>query len=73
MDERKAAFDLLDRIVEEAEARGIGFSRQWFYVATSILAWGLFWEMADRQQENPHVQFLTWLAVSLTLYIICLC
>lgn len=72
MDERNPAFDLLDRIVEEAEARGVSFPRHWFYVVTSILAWGLFWELADRQQDNPHVQFLTWLVVSIALYTICL-
>ena len=64
--------DLLEMAAEGAEERELGFPRHWFYVFTSILAWGLFWEMADRHQDNPHVQFLTWLAVSIALYTISL-
>ena len=70
MAETRLSLDLLDKMVEEADVR---FPRHWFYVITSILAWGLFWEIADRQPDNPHVQFLTWLVVSLALYIVCLC
>ncbi len=72
MDEQEPSVDLLEKMKEEAEARGLGFPRHWFYVITSILAWGVFWELADRQQDNPHVQWLTWLVVSVALYIICL-
>jgi hypothetical protein len=73
MDETGLSVDLLEKMVEEAEARGVAFPRQWFYVITSILTWGLFWELADREQDNPHVQFLTWLIVSIALYVVCLC
>lgn len=65
--------DLFEKLAEQVDALDVGVSREWFYVISSILAWGLFWEAADRNGDNPQVQFITWLCVGVTMYLVCLC
>lgn len=63
--EREAAIDFLGRVEEHALPENVFFRREWWMVMLSLLAWGAFWEIAERHEDNAHAQFLTWLAVVL--------
>lgn len=39
------------------------FQRQWYWVALSILAWGIFWRFADEHAENVQARSLAWFTV----------
>lgn len=60
--------DLMER-AEEVQAEDLRFGRHWFYLMASVLAWGLFWEMADRNHDNPHAQYLAWMAVFVAFWL----
>ena len=47
----------------ELRRREPRFERHWFYVAASITAWVVFWNLADRHQENISSRLLAWGAV----------
>lgn len=64
-----SSVDLLDRAAERVQAHGLRFERAGFYVIASILAWRVFWELADRNHDNPHAQTVTWVVVCLALWI----
>ena len=68
MAEQISVFELLDRAAENVQAQDVQFRREWFYLVASVLAWGLFWEIADRQHENPHAQFLAWVTVFVAVW-----
>ena len=62
--EREVLIDvLLEKAKEGVALEEVVFPREWWMVMLSLLAWGLFWAMAERHQDNAHAQFLTWLAV----------
>ena len=65
---QESLFDMLERAVEHVQAHDVRFGREWFYLFTSILAWGFFWEIADRQHDNPHAQFLAWVIVFIAVW-----
>jgi len=50
-----------EELMEQQEE--VRFERPWFYVAASILAWVVFWDMADRHQEHIFSRLLAWSAV----------
>lgn len=39
------------------------FQRQWYWVALSILSWGIFWRFADEHAENVLARSLAWFTV----------
>lgn len=63
MKDMEALADLLERAKQRVQPEHVVFPREWWLVMLSLLAWGLFWEMAERHQGNAHAQFMTWLAV----------
>lgn len=69
MADQGQTLDMLDRAAENVQLQEIRFQREWFYFAASVLAWGLFWEIADRQHDNPHAQFLAWVTVFIAVWI----
>ena len=68
MAEQTSSLDMLERIAEEVQAQDVVFQREWFYLVASVLAWGLFWEIADRQHDNPHAQLLAWMTVFVAVW-----
>lgn len=46
------------------------FERQWGYIFCGILSWVLFWNMAERYQDRPHTQLLSWLAVFVAILVV---
>ena len=54
--------------VEQIQAQDLQFGREWFYLVASVLAWGVFWEMADRQHDNPQLQFFAWMFVFVAVW-----
>lgn len=59
----EAFIEVLESAKERVQPEHVQFRREWWLVMLSLLAWGVFWEMAERHQDNAHAQFLTWLAV----------
>lgn len=57
--------EYLERVKEAIQPGETRFLREGWMVMLSLLAWGVFWEMAERHEGNAHAQFLTWLAVLL--------
>ena len=53
---------------EEVVEREARFGRQWFYVASTITAWVVFWELADRHQENVLSRILAWGTVAVAIW-----
>lgn len=53
----------MEDIIEQVQPEDLQYTRDFFWLAASILAWGLFWEFADREHDNPHAQFLVWTIV----------
>ena len=52
----------LDAIDEQQRAGSLEFrfKRQAFYVCASILAWVVFWDLADQNQASVLSRFLAW-------------
>lgn len=44
------------------------FERAGFFVMASILAWFVFWDLADRHQEEPFARALAWACVVIALW-----
>ena len=61
--------DLLDRAAERLEAADLMFPRAGFYVIASVLAWRLFWELADHNQGNNNAQTLSWVVLCVALWL----
>lgn len=61
----QAFVERLEAAKEQVRPEGVLFPREWWMVMLCLLAWGLFWEMAERHEDNAHAQILTWLAVLL--------
>lgn len=57
----------LERIMEAQDE--VYFERRWFFVAASILAWVVFWDMADRHQEHAFSRLLAWSAVLAAIWV----
>ena len=53
---------------EEIVEREARFGRQWFYVASTVTAWVVFWELADRHQENVLSRILAWGTVAVAIW-----
>lgn len=60
-----ATVEILERAKERVQAEHVVFRREWWIVMLSLLAWGVFWEIAERHEDNAHAQFMTWVAVLL--------
>ena len=54
------SIDVVERAAANVQADDIRFGRDFFYLTASVLAWGLFWQLADRHQDNQYVQYLAW-------------
>ena len=65
----KSSMDLLETVMERVEAQDLRFARASFYVITSVLAWRVFWELADRNQGNNNAQTLSWVVVCVALWL----
>ncbi len=63
------AMDVYDRMVEGVQAQDLTFARTGFYLIVTILAWRVFWELADQHQDSPYTQILTWLAVCVAFWV----
>lgn len=61
--------DMLERALENVQAEDLQFPRPFVYIAASLLAWVAFWELADRNQHNPHSQTMAWLFVFVAVYV----
>lgn len=65
--------DMFERLAHEAEvdprAAGWEYKRDWFYVLMAILAWGLFWEFAERENENAQALVLVWAVVLVAVWV----
>jgi len=55
----EAVNDLVDKAMEQVRSEDLRFTRPFFYVAASVLAWYVFWEMADRRNDR-HTQTMAW-------------
>ena len=69
MADQTSSSNTFENAVENVQAQELRFRREWFYFMASVLAWGLFWEIAERRQENPHAQVLAWMAVFVAVWI----
>lgn len=67
MDEARL-YDLLEAAAANVSTDHVRFGREWFYVASSIMAWIAFWQMADRHQHEAASQRLAWLTVLIALW-----
>jgi len=61
--------EVLERAMEGATAADVRFPRPSFYFAASVLAWVVFWELAERNQQNPHSQAMAWLFVFVAAWV----
>lgn len=65
----EASIDVLERAKEYVEAGDLVFRREWLWVMCSFMAWGMFWDVAERHQ-GAHGQFITWLTVFLAWWVV---
>ena len=54
---------------EHIQAQDLMFERTTFYVVASVLAWTVFWQLADRNQGNRNTQTLAWVVLCLALWL----
>ena len=59
----EAFVERLEQAKEQVRPEHLFFQREWWMVMLCLLAWGVFWEVAERHEDNAHAQILTWLAV----------
>lgn len=45
------------------------FERQTFYIVASILAWVVFWQLADAHAQSPHAQLIAWFIVLVAVWV----
>ena len=55
--------DHIDSVQQQQFPEGFRFKRPWFYICASVLAWVVFWDLADRHQANAISRLLAWGAV----------
>jgi hypothetical protein len=55
--------------LEDVQAQDLRFRRDWFYLMASILAWRYFWDIMDRNADNPSAQFISWVAVFVAVWL----
>lgn len=67
--DRTTAVDAFERAAESVQARDVRFRREWFYVVASVVAWRVFWELADQNHQNLHAQHLAWIILCLAVWI----
>ena len=70
MAEERQILDLLERAAEHIHPQDVRFARAGFHVAASMLAWRVFWELADRNNDNRYAQTLAWTVVCVALWIV---
>ena len=61
--------DGVERAAENVQAEDVQFRREWFYVTAAVLAWRVFWELADRNQDNVHTQHMAWIIVFVAVWL----
>lgn len=66
------AQEYFEAVAENVQGQDLRFEREWFFIASSILAWVAFWDLADRQHENPHVHMLAWMCVFVAIWVACI-
>jgi len=54
---------------EHVQAQQLQFERPWFYVLASILAWVVFWDLADQNQHHVLSRLLAWSAVFVAIWV----
>lgn len=54
---------------EAVQVEALRFPRSFVYIALSILAWQVFWGLADRNQHNRNSQTMAWLFVFLAVWL----
>jgi len=50
-------------------ALGARMERKWFYVTASVLSWIVFWDLADRHQDNALSRAVSWAAVAVAIWV----
>jgi len=63
--------DQLQEMMEHARVENLRFPRQSFFIAASVLAWVVFWELAERHQRSPYTQTMAWLFVFVAIWLAC--
>ena len=63
MSDMEAISELFERAKERVQPENLRFPREWWMVMLCLLAWGVFWELAERHEDNAHAQFMIWLIV----------
>lgn len=63
------AQDTIESLLEHAQPEDLRFERSCFYLWASIMAWGVFWELAERHHDQPHAQFMVWTLVFVAAWI----
>lgn len=61
--------DMLEQAAQSVRAEDLRFERPAFYIAASIVAWIAFWELADRNQQNPYSHVMAWLFVFVAVWL----
>jgi hypothetical protein len=53
----------MEDLLEGVQPDDLRYERDFFWLMSAIMAWGLFWQFADREHENQYTQFLVWTIV----------
>lgn len=61
--------DPLEQVAERLQAADLRFPRPGFYVIASVLAWRLFWELADHNYGNNNAQTLSWVVLCVAIWL----
>jgi hypothetical protein len=60
---------VIERLLDRAQPEDLQFERGYFYLWASIMAWGVFWELAERHHDEPHAQFMVWTFVFVAAWV----
>jgi hypothetical protein len=64
-----SSHDLKEKRIEEVRPEDLYFEREFWYIAVSALVWGVFWELAERNQNNPYTQTLAWAVLLIAVWV----
>lgn len=60
--------DILDRMMRNLRNDQIRPQRAGFNSGASVLVWTAFWDLANRNQDNPRFVILSWVCVGASIW-----
>ncbi len=58
----------VEEMLANVQRDDLRYERSNFYIWASIMAWGFFWELAERQHDQPHAQYLVWTLIFVVMW-----